>query len=138
MCVGLQRSLPSPPLLEGHQFAFLRLKLSWCETFPPKAGLCNPERSWRPGWGGIESPKMRGGRVKNSNFRESLIEGWKLTPSYQDFIENPQFGAKGPSFRGATFGASSPPPLAFRTFLNPPPASIWRRPHEPHLQPKTS
>ena len=33
-----------------------------------------------------------------------------IDPSYRDSIENPKLGVKSPSLRGATFGASSPPP----------------------------
>ena len=64
--------------------------------------------------GGVKSPKIRGG-VKIFNFQGHL----KLTPFYRDSIEIANLGAKSPSLRGATFGASSPPPLAFGTFSPP-------------------
>ena len=59
----------------------------------------------------VKSPKIRGG-VKILNVRGSR----NLTLFYRDSIENAQFGGQSPSFRGTTFGASSPPPLAFGTF----------------------
>ena len=60
---------------------------------------------------GVKSLKI-GGEVKISSFQGSL----NLTPFYRDCIEIPQFGVKSPSFPRTTFGASSPPPLAFGTF----------------------
>ena len=70
---------------------------------------------WRPGVGGVKSPKIRG-VVKILNFQGPL----KLTAFYRVSIENRHLEVKSPSFRGATFGASSPPPSSVRYVLTPP------------------
>ena len=53
---------------------------------------------------GIKSPKLEG--VKISNFRGPL----KVTPSYRDSIENPQFGAQKSKLSGGSVRFD--PPLA--------------------------
>ena len=67
------------------------------------------------GIGGVKPSKIRGGGVKILNFQGPL----KLTPFYRVSIENRQFGGQKSKFRGATFGASSPP-SSVRYVLTPP------------------
>ena len=66
------------------------------------------------GIGGVKSPKIRGG-VKNLNFQGP----WNWPLSTEILLKIVNLGVKSPSLRGATFGASSPPPLAFGTFWPP-------------------
>ena len=61
---------------------------------------------------GVKSPKIRSG-VEYSEFLGPL----KLTLFYRDLKEKMlNLGLKSPSFREATFRASSAPPLALNTF----------------------
>ena len=93
------------PARQQHDLARANCKVvttRWMAAFKSEAHLRFGDRG---------SPKIRGG-VKPSNFQRPL----KLTPSYRDSLENPQFGGQKSKLSRGNFRGEFRPPLTFSTF----------------------